>query len=185
MEEWDNDNVVSCHGYNIQPLQRRVYRGPILRVGNFKVRLWNVVAALYPLPRCLFFLNVFFFLGKEGGNPTTSRQICLSPSSVRFIAIHTTTPLSIFTFESTFAQFERIRCCHDAYFYHCWCKRCGGGVNPVYTHTSEDPSVFVDKRGNYHMLVNALPGGCNPKLQQGGTCDNSLASPSHPVRFLF
>ena len=105
MEEWDNDNVVSCHGYNIQPLQRRVYRGPILRVGNFKVRLWNVVAALYPLPRCLFFLNVFFF-GKEGGNPTTSRQICLSPSSVRFIAIHTTTPLSIFTFESTFAQFD-------------------------------------------------------------------------------
>lgn len=26
----------------------------------------------------------------------------------------------------------------------------------------------VDKRGNYHMLVNALPGGCSPKLQQGG-----------------
>eukprot|EP00729_Bicosta_minor_P009536 gene9536-33631_t len=47
-------------------------------------------------------------------------------------------------------------------------SKCGGGVNPVYTHTSEDPSVFVDKRGNYHMLVNALPGGCNPKLQQGG-----------------
>eukprot|EP00937_MAST-01D_sp_MAST-1D-sp2_P001203 g1203.t1 len=38
----------------------------------------------------------------------------------------------------------------------------------VYTHTSEDPSVFVDHRGNYHMLVNALPGGCNPKVQQGG-----------------
>jgi len=41
-------------------------------------------------------------------------------------------------------------------------------VNPTYTHTSEDPSVFQDKRGNFHMLVNALPGGCNPKLQQGG-----------------
>ena len=35
---------------------------------------------------------------------------------------------------------------------------CSGGVNPIYTHTSEDPSVFVDHRGNYHMLVNALPG---------------------------
>jgi hypothetical protein len=45
---------------------------------------------------------------------------------------------------------------------------CSGGVNPIYTHTSEDPSVFQDKRGNFHMLVNALPGGCNPKLQQGG-----------------
>ena len=38
----------------------------------------------------------------------------------------------------------------------------------MYTHTSEDPSVFQDQRGNYHMLVNALPGGCNPKVQQGG-----------------
>jgi hypothetical protein len=28
--------------------------------------------------------------------------------------------------------------------------------------------VFVDTRGNYHMLVNALPGGCSPKVQQGG-----------------
>merc|ERR1711968_147509 len=36
------------------------------------------------------------------------------------------------------------------------------------THTSEDPSVFIDARGHYHMLVNALPGGCNPKVQQGG-----------------
>jgi len=46
--------------------------------------------------------------------------------------------------------------------------KCSGGVNPIFSHTSEDPSVFVDKRGNYHMLVNALPGGCSPKLQQGG-----------------
>jgi hypothetical protein len=45
---------------------------------------------------------------------------------------------------------------------------CSGGINPVYSHTSEDPSVFIDSRGNYHMLVNALPGGCVPKLQQGG-----------------
>ena len=45
---------------------------------------------------------------------------------------------------------------------------CAGGHNPVYAHTAEDPSVFIDHRGHYHMLVNALPGGCNPKLQQGG-----------------
>jgi hypothetical protein len=45
---------------------------------------------------------------------------------------------------------------------------CSGGRNPIYQHTSEDPSVFQDTRGNWHMLVNALPGGCNPKLQQGG-----------------
>eukprot|EP01043_Picozoa_sp_COSAG02_P051257 COSAG02_NODE_5373_length_4390_cov_3.127709_2_plen_494_part_00 len=45
---------------------------------------------------------------------------------------------------------------------------CSGGFNPVYTHTSEDPSVFIDTRGNYHMLINALPGRCSPKLQQGG-----------------
>ena len=41
-------------------------------------------------------------------------------------------------------------------------------VNPIYKHTSEDPSVFIDHRGHWHMLINALPGGCNPKLQQGG-----------------
>ena len=45
---------------------------------------------------------------------------------------------------------------------------CSGGHNPIFNHTAEDPSVFVDHRGNYHMLVNALPGGCSPKLQQGG-----------------
>lgn len=45
---------------------------------------------------------------------------------------------------------------------------CTGGVNPIYKHTSEDPSVFIDHRGHWHMLINALPGGCNPKLQQGG-----------------
>jgi hypothetical protein len=45
---------------------------------------------------------------------------------------------------------------------------CAGGFNPVFNHTAEDPSVFRDTRGNWHMLVNALPGGCNPKLQQGG-----------------
>ena len=45
---------------------------------------------------------------------------------------------------------------------------CSGGVNPIYSHTSEDPSVFQDHRGNFHMLINALPGGCQPKLQQGG-----------------
>ena len=28
--------------------------------------------------------------------------------------------------------------------------------------------MFVDKRGNFHMLVNAFPGQCSPKLQQGG-----------------
>ena len=26
---------------------------------------------------------------------------------------------------------------------------CSGGHNPIYTHTSEDPSVFVDSRGGY------------------------------------
>ena len=28
--------------------------------------------------------------------------------------------------------------------------------------------MFQDHRGNFHMLINALPGGCQPKLQQGG-----------------
>jgi hypothetical protein len=45
---------------------------------------------------------------------------------------------------------------------------CAGGRNPIFSHTSEGTSVFVDKRGNYHMLINAFPGGCMPKLQQGG-----------------
>ena len=41
---------------------------------------------------------------------------------------------------------------------------CVSLANPVFKHTSEDPSVFQDHRGNYHMLTNALPGGCNPKV---------------------
>lgn len=39
---------------------------------------------------------------------------------------------------------------------------------PILTHTGEDPSIFVDHRGNYHMLFNALPYKCVPKFQQGG-----------------
>ena len=39
---------------------------------------------------------------------------------------------------------------------------------PIFGHTGEDPSVFVDHRGNYHMLFNALPYKCVPKYQQGG-----------------
>ena len=47
-------------------------------------------------------------------------------------------------------------------------KTCGAGRNPVFGHAGEDPSVFRDTRGNYHMLINALPGSCIPKFQQGG-----------------
>ena len=39
---------------------------------------------------------------------------------------------------------------------------------PIISHTGEDPSVFVDHRGNYHMLFNALPYKCVPKFEQGG-----------------
>ena len=39
---------------------------------------------------------------------------------------------------------------------------------PIFDHTGEDPSVFKDHRGNYHMLFNALPYKCVPKLLQGG-----------------
>ncbi|KAL7549375.1 hypothetical protein ACHAWF_012651 [Thalassiosira exigua] len=39
---------------------------------------------------------------------------------------------------------------------------------PIFDHTGEDPSVFVDHRGNHHMLFNALPYKCVPKLRQGG-----------------
>ena len=39
---------------------------------------------------------------------------------------------------------------------------------PIFGHTGEDPSVFQDHRGNYHMLFNALPYKCVPKFQQGG-----------------
>ena len=38
----------------------------------------------------------------------------------------------------------------------------------VISHTGEDPSVFRDHRGYYHMLFNALPYKCVPKNQQGG-----------------
>ena len=38
----------------------------------------------------------------------------------------------------------------------------------VFAHTAEDPSVSRDKRTHYHMLVSALPGGCQPKVFQGG-----------------
>lgn len=40
--------------------------------------------------------------------------------------------------------------------------------DPIISHTGEDPSVFVDHRGNYHILFNALPYKCVPKFQQGG-----------------
>lgn len=53
-----------------------------------------------------------------------------------------------------------------------YCERhdatCQGGFNPVFNHTAEDPSVFRDERSNWHMLVNALPGKCGGKDQQGG-----------------
>jgi len=39
---------------------------------------------------------------------------------------------------------------------------------PIISHTGEDPSVFVDHRGNYHMMFNALPYKCVPKFDQGG-----------------
>ena len=39
---------------------------------------------------------------------------------------------------------------------------------PVFGHTGEDPHVFVDHRGRYHMLFNALPYRCRPKFEQGG-----------------
>jgi hypothetical protein len=45
---------------------------------------------------------------------------------------------------------------------------CSGGFNPIFNHTGEDPSVFTDHRGNWHMLLNALPGRCTGKSQQGG-----------------
>ena len=47
---------------------------------------------------------------------------------------------------------------------------CAAGVNgaPVFAHTAEDPSVFRDGRGNWHMLLNALPWSCIPKDMQGG-----------------
>ena len=38
----------------------------------------------------------------------------------------------------------------------------------VFPHTGEDPSVFKDDKGRYHMLFNALPYKCVPKFQQGG-----------------
>ena len=44
----------------------------------------------------------------------------------------------------------------------------GGSSSRIFAHTAEDPSVFRDVRGGYHMLVNALPGGCQPKTFQGG-----------------
>jgi len=37
----------------------------------------------------------------------------------------------------------------------------------IFGHTGEDPSVFVDHRGYYHMLFNALPYKCVPKFHQG------------------
>ena len=40
--------------------------------------------------------------------------------------------------------------------------------NPIFKHTAEDPSIFQDIRGNYHMLLNTLPYKCVPKYNQGG-----------------
>lgn len=39
---------------------------------------------------------------------------------------------------------------------------------PVLGRAAEDPSVFRDHRGNYHMLFNAHPYKCVPKTKQGG-----------------
>ena len=47
-------------------------------------------------------------------------------------------------------------------------SKCDQDNNPVFKHTGEDPFVFQDGRGNYHMLINSLPGACIPKIQQGG-----------------
>jgi len=35
-------------------------------------------------------------------------------------------------------------------------------------HTAEDPGVFRDARGHYHLLANMMPGKCEPKTAQGG-----------------
>eukprot|EP00316_Scyphosphaera_apsteinii_P004808 CAMPEP_0119322746 /NCGR_PEP_ID=MMETSP1333-20130426/59059_1 /TAXON_ID=418940 /ORGANISM="Scyphosphaera apsteinii, Strain RCC1455" /LENGTH=281 /DNA_ID=CAMNT_0007330047 /DNA_START=543 /DNA_END=1388 /DNA_ORIENTATION=+ len=45
---------------------------------------------------------------------------------------------------------------------------CEQRANPIYNHTGEDPSVFVDARGNFHLLSNGYPGPCKPKAWQGG-----------------
>ena len=39
---------------------------------------------------------------------------------------------------------------------------------PIFGHTAEDPFVFKDHRGNFHMLMNAMPFQCVPKVRQGG-----------------
>ena len=39
---------------------------------------------------------------------------------------------------------------------------------PLFGHTAEDPFVFIDARGYYHMFMNALPYKCVPKYLQGG-----------------
>ena len=41
------------------------------------------------------------------------------------------------------------------------------GTDAVFGHTAEDPSIFKTKRG-FHMLMNAMPGGCHPQPSQGG-----------------
>ena len=74
----------------------------------------------------------------DGGLPDPNPQSSCSPEGIGMLACDSPTSL----------------CVNQSY--------------PVYDHTSEDPSVFRDQRGNYHMLVNAFPGGCVPKVQQGG-----------------
>lgn len=43
-----------------------------------------------------------------------------------------------------------------------------GNGKPIFSHTAEDPMIFRDHRGHYHMLMNVFPGACTPKDQQGG-----------------
>lgn len=46
--------------------------------------------------------------------------------------------------------------------------KCVNLKNPLFNHTAEDPSVFRDHRGNFHMLINAGPYKCTPKAAVGG-----------------
>lgn len=46
--------------------------------------------------------------------------------------------------------------------------RSSSSNSPMFSHTAEDPSIFQDSRGNYHMLSNTLPYLCVPKYNQGG-----------------
>ena len=111
--------------------------------------------------------------GDDGGGGATTEQTVMPHNNPGPVLNKDGSMLMYYRFET---ELEAPTCSMEAIgMQRCASARgpCRGDANsgsskPLFKHTAEDPSVFVDVRGNFHMLVNALPYACAPKTNQGG-----------------